>query len=290
MAISSEIRERIIKDFPHLAHMLDNAELEKFWTDIFNRASTTGISDGEVAQLLWATPWFRNRTSTAREWDVLISQDPGEAKRRRDAARFKLRNMATNWGVTMTEAKLEQLVEQQLRWGMSDEEMLANLSNLAKVDESGPGMLTSTQDQLRGLADKYFQKLHDNDLYTYARDIMAGRTSVEAVQQLFRDRAKMDYAHLADKLDNYDMEQLTGSLRNRLAQLLDRDVSTIDLTSDRFAELISMTDNNGVTRMATATEVGRWGRKQTEFKGSDAGRAQGVTLISGIAKAMGRKG
>lgn len=289
MAIAAEARARLIKDFPHLAHLLDNPDLGAFWDDIYNRATTVGISDGEFAQLFWQTNWFKERSGTARQWDTLITQDPGEANRRRTKTSFDLRNVATQWGIKLTTQQLDTMVEQQLRWGMSDAEMKASLATMGTGSPASPGRLTSTRDQMKAIASSYFQREPDASLQEYSRSIMSGSLTLEGFESLMRDRAKQDFAHLSEKLDGFTMEQLTGGMRSRLATLLDRDTADIDMTSPRFSQLINMTDDNGVTRMATTSETEKFARKQSEYRGSSTGRRQGVALLNSITSAMGAK-
>lgn len=286
MAISTEVRDRLRRDFPHLAALLTKPELADFWQRIYDKATGEGISDGEVAQLLWDTPWFRNNSAGKRQWEVLKGQDPAEAQRRLDEKDREIRNLITQWGIQIQNVDLARIVEQSVAWNLSNDEILSAL-----VDAAGPtftaGTARSLQDQIQGMATSYFQDLSRKEIERYSREILANRMTIDSIEVLLRDRAKQEYAHLGDRLDNFTMEDITAGIRSQLAMLLDKDPSEVDLRDKRYNNLLRVKTDDGY-RMATRSEVGEWGRNQHEFQTSDAGREMGTSFVASMARAFGK--
>lgn len=290
---SPEVRSKIEEQYPAWVWLIDEPSLIDFWNEVF-AAEERGepLSGNEFASRLWATEWFRTRSDSARLWDKDVQTDPGDAQRRIEARTVQLSNRAATWGIELSDTELQTLVETSLRWDLTNEEINAALAAFAKTPSKvRSGSLTSTAAQIRGIARSYWQDLSDVDAREFARQVLAGRLTLEAVQARMRDQAKVDLPHLSDDLDNLNVNQLTAGMRSRLASLFDVDASSIDLRDTRFSHLIDSVDpESGERRMATYSEVQRWGRQQREFRQSAQGNREAAQLVGNLLRVTGAIG
>jgi hypothetical protein len=103
---------------------------------------------------------------------------------------------------------------------------------------------------IKKIGTDYFSKIDDA---TVEQSLTGGMT-LEDIERQQRELAKTKYGHLSNLFDQgFTLEKLTSSFREQAAQLLEKDVNSIDMSQADYEQVIN-TGEPGQKRMMTTGE------------------------------------
>lgn len=176
--------------------------------DIFQRAVKEEWSPTRFQTAIRNTPWWKQRDADQRDYDVTVYQDPAAKKARDQAAVDKVKQYASQMGVTLTAADLDpnianSLVHQAARNNFSDIEYQHAVAKRYTAPTSGKatGAGATALDDLKKIADDYGIAVTDAKLQGDVAKILAGDAQSDQYRDQYRELAKAQYANIAPLLD-----------------------------------------------------------------------------------------
>lgn len=237
--------------------------------DLLKRAYDNKWSDSRFEYELKQTSWWKQNSSTARDWDLSSQLDPATAQQQVENLASRLRNMSlTEFGVQLDETQLQKLARDSLRFGWS-EQMVKNAIGLeATRSGQGVGQLASgfLGQGLKATANAYGLKLSDEMLNRWTSAIATGRETKERFQQYAVNTAKNLFPAISAQLDTgLTFQDIVDPFRNVAAQILEINPDSIDFIDPKFARAISNVDQSGQQRMMSFSEWGDYLRTERSF-------------------------
>jgi hypothetical protein len=154
------------------------------------------------------TSWWKTRSSSQRDYDVMKYTDPGQWKAKVGDSRTALVQQAAQMGVNLTPAQAELLSKQAVRDGLSQAELQKSLAQKwlkasaggKKIDEAKGGA-SVVVGQLRELAAQMGYPLGDTTLAQQTYNVLAGNKDTNAIAEQYKAWAKKHFAGAADLID-----------------------------------------------------------------------------------------
>jgi hypothetical protein len=150
------------------------------------------------------TDWWKKRSDKQRQWDVLSTSNPGEAKKQTADTQKKVSDAATLMGVKLTPAQITALAKTFTANGADDVEIRSVIAGKFAMGKPGTpktGEAGKSIDALTEEAARYGITLSESQLRAYTRDILAGRKTADGMTDVFREQAKSMYPGAATMLD-----------------------------------------------------------------------------------------
>lgn len=258
---------------------------------ILAQAAKEGWDEARLQGKLKETKWYRTTPASARQWQRDIYENPADVARRRAEQEAIVRDQANRLGVKITVKRLADIVEHSLMFGWGQE-----LITDALVDESHfrggrqpIGEINTTMRDIIDMRHRYLLADNPKQAYRFAVQIARGELTIEDVEADFARRAALANPHLADDLKSgTSMADLFDAHRAAIADTLELDPDSVDLTDPRWRDVVAFTDENGKTRSMTVGEASRLARNQPGFRRTDQARADSWELARTITETFGR--
>lgn len=288
MALDPAVRAEIVKDFPHLAYMLNIPGLGDFFQEMHEKGILSGT---EFEQQFWASDWFRSHADVRRSWITLQETDPATAQLDIQRTASDITNMASQAGLTLSDEAINEMATAVMEWGLDDNDitaMIAAEAGSAPVTQTGS--IAATMRNLQERAGQYFTNLSDEMARHFATEIFAGRLTLDGVYNQFASSAAEFFPQFKDSIDRgLTLDAATYGMRTHVAGLLNTTAEAIDLTDQRFSHLIDRVDEqSGERRAANLSEITKWSRQQEEFRTGTTGMAEGAGMAMNFLQVMGK--
>ena len=282
-----------LKKYPSLAHLFEIPEI----ADLIAQAMQQGWGADQLSLALEGTDWFQKTSAAQRQFDQTLARDPASSARDVQQQSVILGNLFGAYGVQIEPDQLREIATDVLRNGMSEQETLRLVGNIAREQAQGDtnsfggsleGNLASTAQQLQAMARQYHLAYSEKDMEEWAVRIMEGRWSLDGAQATIRKQASTMFQNLASQFEQgMTVEDYFAPTKNRLAQLLDLNPNSIDLTDDRWADVTQLRQENGEVRPMTFTELGKWARSQPEWQNTQEATDRSYRVLSGMLQKFG---
>ncbi len=276
--------EEIKKKYPNLAYYVLHPELGPILLDAYR-------NNWDATQLQFAitnTSWWRERSGSARQWESLRLQDPGEATRMLQKKQADVTLLAAQNGIALNGQQIQELSEQALQWGWSDAELRISLAQQARTMPATTGNLGATASQLKALARNYLVKLNDADARDWAIRIFEGSQTLDGAEHWLRGQAKQRFGWMAGDIDAGTAPELYfRPIKNLVADTLEMNPEDIDLMDPKWSALTDYVDANGHQRGMTYTEAAKWARQQPEWRKTRTANQKAASATAKLAEIMG---
>lgn len=216
------------------------------------------------------TKWGQRTTDAQAEFDLKYYGNKSEdVKKDIVANREKIRLLASNLGVTLTEQEVNAFAFRTTRAKLTDQDVLDFIASKYRTPSptgpatpgtpgaaTGPGGPTGTAsqlaDEIRRMARSYGVTLTDETLQTKIQEgLRQGdrwSTWLEGQRNVFRQSAKTLYANVADKLDQYTLEELVDPYLEDASNLLGISRSNMDISNPMWTKALTGADGKPMTR------------------------------------------
>lgn len=258
---------------------------------IIVQAAKEGWDEARLQGKLKQTKWYRTIPATARAWQRDIYEDPASVARRRAAQEAIIRDQANSFGLFIRPKRLAAIVEHSLMFGWSQEQITDALVAESRYNggDLPIGSIATDTRSIEDLRRRYLLPDSEKQSYKFARRIARGELTMDDLEALFAKRAANTYGHLSDQLDSgLSMMDLFDGHISAIADELELDPDSIDLTDPRWSDVLSFVDDKGNTRSMTIGEARRLARSQPGFRRTDKAREQGASLAATIGQAFGK--
>ncbi len=205
---------------PELKNLIDRATKEQWSTARFQ------------AEFM-STNWFRTHNSSVRTWTELAARDPQTAARQVEQETVKVRNLASQLGVTLDAGLLDWAAHASLYWGWTDAELRKALADhLAYTGPGGSlGQAGMFDQQIRQAANDYGLAVSDETVGGWVRKMVAGEYTIDNATTQLRDWAMSKYPGLNAQLsEGMTVRQVADPYIQSYATILEKPAAGVQLT------------------------------------------------------------
>jgi hypothetical protein len=262
----SQYTEKFLANKPEVRRAIQLAIKYKWSQDQFNN------------YLEVETAWGRSTTDTQAAFDLQIKGNKSEeltdpTTGKIPVTRKRIADLATSMGVAIADADLEKYAKTVVRSGLDDETVRAwiagQFSMAPPAGATGPtlpgepgapaapaqtiqGTASEISDAIKRLARSYGVTITPETLQTKIQEGLRQGPNwtswVEGQRNIFRQSAKTMYATVADKLDEYTLEDLVDPYLEDAANLLGVPRANMDLSNPMWTKALSGADGKPMTR------------------------------------------
>lgn len=283
--------QRIQKEYPELAYLLDNDEVGP----LLLKAVSGAMDTTEFTFKLHQTNWWKTTAEPARKWDAFAQIDPATAKAQIAQQRASIRDQARTLGVDLTAAGRHWIAVTALREGWDEAQItraIARQADWEGHDDLPGGQLGATFDQYRSMARDYGVKLNGRDAFQAARRTVMGQQTAEGMQAELRHRAMERFSGnqaIVQALQNgTSLREYFAPIQNEVANQLQVAPDQVDLINDRrYQELISHVDEQGRVRPMSIPEAVKWVRSTDQWGRTDNAQKEASALAERIGQMFG---
>ncbi len=242
---------------------------------IILQAASEGWDAMRLQGALVNTHWWQNTAESARQFDALLAMDPATAKRRITETATSIKLQAEKFGIALTDNDLFAMSVNALRFGWNPQEIQLSIAahmqwnSLSWATGGGVGQIMA---EVRKTATDYMVPVTARQSWDWARRVVGGLSTMEAVQSQMQLLSGLRYPHLAqDIARGATPGQIFAPHRNAIAETLETSVDQVDLlTANKWAPVTTFRDpKTGKTRSMTVSEAARYARMQPEWARTD---------------------
>jgi hypothetical protein len=204
------------------------------------------------------TRWWRTTAPSARSWFQQVWEDPAGVRRQREGQEANIRDQMFRLGVRLRPHRLSAIVEMSLQMQWSPEEIADAL--VAESHFNGgdlpTGQIATDAQRVAQLRAQYLLPHANTDRSNFrlAQRIAAGEMTLDDLTAQFSQQAANLYGHLANQLNQgVSMADLFDGHRQAIADELELDPDSIDLTQPRWSEVVTYNAPGGTDRARAMT-------------------------------------
>lgn len=282
---SGNIEEEIRKLYGYSAWALDHPEIGP----ILRQAAEEQWSPQRLQGAISDTDWWQRTSVSVREWEALQGEDPATAERRVERQKVNIQQLASRFGITLSDKRITQIATDAERLGMSQAEIQMALGAEVQFDPeaSRQGDLGAFEQAIKEQAASLLVPVSDRWVFDKAQQMVQGLADQDNVQAALVDLAKQRYPHLERQIESGTLSQLAAGFRQEAARIHEIDPSSVDLIEDtKYAEMLNFTDGKEVRPMSI-TEAQRYLRGLPEFRTTDQANARGSQVVEGLLRTFG---
>lgn len=285
---TAEAEQYVREHYGFMSWALDIPEVRQVLLD----AAMKGWGDAELQGAIQKTEWWGSSTQASRAWDQFIATDPNSAWQQIAQTAPKIEGLLTRLGVDVTSARIREFTEKALRFGWSEQDIQRAAAAEMRWDPKRDlsGQFAEADTRIKARAADYALPVSDKGVFGLARRALMGEIDDAWVDDFLRDKAKKQYAHLADDLERgLTVKEIADPYIASAAQLLEIDPDTIDLAESKWRRAIASRGEDGkVAAMdltdwqATVMNDQRYGWDSTRNA-----REAAVELVGQLAETFG---
>lgn len=197
-------------------------------------------------------------------------------------------NESQRLGLNLSFESIDQIARTAQSQNYTSDQVSAALMNVVNWSSVQAGSLTATMDDVRSMANNYFVKLSDTTLQDYARRIATKQATKDGIESYLRASAKAANPWLASYIDaGLSPLEIMRSAGDQIAQSLGLNPAEVNFSDQRFMKLATVQDN-GITRLATQSEIASNVRQDSAWAKSDEAMNQLTTLGGYLSKIFGK--
>lgn len=293
--MAESVAERVMRDYPILGWLLKDPEVGPLLTQAVD--PNAGFDPATFQAKLYQTKWWRSKSETQRQWEILKHTDPGAVREKRTAYGTELRALGNQLGVRLSGNQLRLLTELGLSQGQAANSQQA-LDGLMKLrggpNNKQPGTIDNLRQQIRGMANSMFMvPMASTTADRLAEGVASGNRSMEGIEASLRIQSAKLYPHLKAHIDRGEtMADLTDSYRQLIAQELEVDPERVDLFSNPYWNKVINHDPEGGgkdVRMMNMQEALVHARSRPEWWKTQGGKAQSADFSNTLLKMFGKR-
>ena len=249
-------------------------------------------SDQKFQQEIKDTKWWEKTTQAQRQWQILSTEQPAEA---RDQVQNRMKDLlatASQMGVDLDRKEAKDFAEKALRNGMSDQEILTFLSRQFDMTGRNKGDVLSgtagtTVEDIRELAYSYGLPVNRKRLERQTRRILAGEMDLEGLRDYYVEQAKALYPGISKQLDRgRTVDDMMSPYLAMAQDQLGVSEDAIKLTDPLWTRALNKGENGMMTMDEWLEEIRS--NQKFGYDNTDNARAEAFALAEGIKQGLGR--
>lgn len=252
--------------YGYLGWFVDHGEVGP----IILQAAEQGWDISRLLGALSKTSWWKKTSETARKWDSLRTMDPATAERRVDETALSIAMQASKFGLKFSTKRLSDLAVKALRFGWNPQEIQLAIAAEMRYNPKAAygGGVGQMMNQVKAAAANYLVPITKKQAWEWARRMVSGVGTMEAVEAQMNKLAKTRFPHLAKLIDQGIVPaQYFAPHQQAIASLLEISPESVNLMDTRWNPVMAFrSDAKSPLRTMTLTEASRFARMQPEWK------------------------
>lgn len=290
MSVLDDIREQ----YPTLAFLINDPEVGPLLREAVD--PNKGFSPQTFQAKLYQTKWFKSRSTSQRQIDILRNTDPGEYKRQYGSYKTQIKSFAGQIGLKFSNAELSYIAGHALRNGVQPGSpefnvLMRNFALNAKDNRIGAGSIAGAELTARDIAKgEFYVPLTKKEQRDWGVELALGLKDESAFRQYLSQRSASLYPHLADLLQNgASMEQIFSGHRAIIAEELELSPEQVDFQKDWKSVLHQVDPTSGSPRPMTLHETQTLARKDKRWWGTAKGKEADAGMANFMLKTFGKR-
>ena len=271
---------RIIESDPDLMRLFERA---------VNAKKGQWTAQRFTAELM-NTEWWANNSEYARNAIAAEAMGGADWEATLENARLRVQAEATNQGVPLDEAKINDLAEKTVANGWDRdgrEQLLANaIAQFTEAPESGEfmrGAGGNLQEYLMQTAAANGLQLSNDFFQSAAKSVASGLTTADDWERQVREQAASLWPTWSDKImAGTDARTLASGYLNRMAETFEVDASSISMNDPLIREAFASADEKGNPSVESLWSFERRLRKDPRWMNTQ----QAMGEISSVARSV----
>lgn len=257
---------------------------------LVQKARKLGYSDERFAAELKDTSWWETKTEAQRQWDILETEQPAEAKRRIQAVMEDVQTTAGNLGVKLSHEELRNMSERFAVNQSSANEIAAIIGHKFQIkkDTAVVGQAGVAVDELRAMAHDYGVNVTNNQLEKWTRNILQGDQTTAGLVDRLREQAKLLHPTIAKMLDTQTVKDIMDPYLQQAGNELGIPPDQMKLTDSKW--LTALKGEDGGLMSMDEWNFAIRNDQRFGFDKTKSALGQGAQLTSQLAALMGAKG
>jgi hypothetical protein len=283
----AEVHDYINTNFPGMAAFF-NAVPEI--RDILVDAAKNNLSPLIVQQKIQATNWWKARSASVRDWELLLNNDPAEARARVQTSAASIQNIARSLGLSMSAGQIAAMATEVTRNGWSDEQTIDRLLQGLNWSTVEGGDLTAMRDEVKSIGARYLTAVSDTTAQQYAARIASGELTMAGVTSIMQRQARSRFSWMADIIDQgVTPEDYFAPVRDTIARTLEMAPEAVNLMDSQWLSMVETRDpKTGEMRAATLHEADLAARRRPEYWDTNRAQEQAAWTVSALREMFGR--
>lgn len=208
-----------------------------------------------------------------------------------DTAYAVIRDRALQMGLTYTDDEIIDVATLAINDNWNDTQVVDKLLTNYKYGEITDGTISDLRDQVITMHKQFLLDVSEDDAMKMAKRIALGELDADGLLSATRRQAKAQYAWAEPFIDeSMTLLEAIAPQRTALANELELDPQEIDLSNSQFFDSLFQTDDKGVQRLATSTEIKRTARQLPQWEQTDNARTLMNQLTSSLTGIFGTRG
>ena len=278
----------VSRKYPYLAFLLDDPEVGP----LLQEADRTNMDPDVFQSRLMQTSWWKNTSDTQRNYFALKTGDPATLNRRVDEIKSQLQEIASSMGHDLDAGYLDHFAHKALQFGMSTRQIQAMIADEI-IPLVGASHRSATTHEMNQVKDAYAYNLDHASFNLWAKEIAAGRKTLDNFRGEAMNNAKRLFPHLSDDIDRgLTIRQITDPYRQALSREFDgKNPEEFDFANDpKWRHVIDFVDDKGTHRTMSMIEVTRYARQQAEWRNTRTAREQVAQVGEQLLQSFGALG
>jgi len=198
-------------------------------------------------------------------------------------------NIAANalrFGLTLDEETINTLAQSATLQNWDDQQLAtAMFEGIDASYEFNAGTMTGLQDSIQAMGATYLMPVSDETAMEMALKQVRGELDDAGMQAMFTEQAKGQFSWMSDLIDQgITPANYFAPSKEYLAETLEMNAQDIDLVnSPRWRDMM-IVNENGQTRSATLSELGKSARQTKEWRSTNSAKATAQQLVSRLAR------
>lgn len=282
-----ELEAYIRTTYGYLAWALDHPELGK----ILREAARRGLAPLEVQASVMGTKWWKQTSSSAREWQKLKAEDPATAESQIKQQYSIIFSYSRRLGYNFTSARMRRMAEDAIKFGWNEQQLRsAIISEITyRPNQLARGTIGSTMDQLQQIAMEYYIPFSQKQLYEWSKNIEKGSDTAEGFKSYVQHLAEGQFPHLAKYMKSgISPAQYFEPFRQTVATILEKNVQNVDLFQNpQYRKITDFVDDKGNRRAMTLSETMDYLRTLPEWLETDNAKRAAADLSVQLLETFG---
>lgn len=288
--MATDVEQQIREQYPSMAWLLKDPEIGQLLRDAVDPSK--GFSPQAFEAKVKGTNWYRTRTQSQRDWEILWHTDNATARQRLTEYSGAVTRTAQRLGVNISQAQLRMAAAYGITRGLdpSGPEFLGTLSRLF-VKQPGAGAINTAANRVTAISTgQFFIPISKQTATTWGSWIAQGIKTEQDFMEQLRNQAISKFPYLKNQIMAGETpETIFAPHRQTIAQELDLSPGEIDLSSGKWSKVLGLYDKNlKQTRPMTIYEAQTLARQDERFwktrTGGDLQAGMARTLLNAFGK------
>ena len=204
--------------------------------EIYRKAKAKGWSEQKVANAIYKSDWYKQRSANQRNFDKMGGADQQATLREKVAA---VKRIAMSIGVALTKDEVRFEAMRMARDGDTDDQVKLWLANRYEYNpkKSTQGFVRQFQEDLDDLARQYGYRIGSNQRETWTREAIRGNLGADSYEDEMRANAQQRFPEL--NLEGRTLADALAPWLDTAVEELGVSPEEIDLRESKWTDVIN---------------------------------------------------